>query len=835
MSDSDLLPNTNEVASRVTSLSRREFLLTASYAGAGLAVSGAFPSAAGATEPDELAPYLTGMRMAATPATAYRAYRSQVVTTPDITTWVQIDLGKSLPLEAIQLFPASERMYPGRDQYYAGEGFPLRFRIEAAEDAAFSTPSTIGDFTQSDFPDPTNNITQYKAQGAHGRYVRLTATRLRAVKVASSDGPPVGGEFKDGPDYTLTLAKIGVVSGGRDAAVGCKVSADKEHGNTELIAQLTRPPREDGEGIRYDNPHAVTDPSTWKPAKFKAQVPKTGVTLDGGVFQTAMENNIEYLLTSYSTEDLLRQFYERTGKVKNFKPTGSQVFWEEDLAGSNAGRFLMGAANSMRWIDNPELRQRVNAVVDGIEECRQPNGYIMAYPEDTIFYSERAAYTRAWLTHGLLEAAYGGIPKALPMLRGYYDWFNQQSFLPEMLRGAIQGGQGMVANTRMGTSPVGKPADAQVIQRYYQETAWLKGLARREKEQVWQYPYDRPHCYLLTDLEAYLDLYLITGDPLYHDAVLGAWELYRAHWQQAGGSISIIEFEKDPPDSNYLSQKLGELCGSSFWVFLSQRFQQLHPEDERFATEIEKSIYNIGMANQDGGNGLRYHTMMEGKKEKATHENTCCEGQGTRLLGTLPEHIYSIAPDGLYIHLYEPSTIRWEQGGQPLELTVKTRFPLETAVHCTMKTDTPTSANLRIRVPSWATGEMKVSVNGKLAGAGKPGTYLAINRKWTSGDMIEFALPAAIQVKRYTGADQIAGKTRYSVEYGPILLAAVGSSTVELSIPAGHEAQHLADYLEPIEGAPLHFTVRGNPGQKLMPYWQIADEEFTCYPVVRSA
>ena len=836
MASSDLPSNVRKVASRVTSLTRRDFLLTTSYVGAGLAVTGALPLASFASpEPVELAPYKTGLRMAATPATAYRAYRSKVVATPEVTTWVQIDLGKSLPLEAIQLLPASERMYPGRDQYYAGEGFPLRFRIEAADDPDFSAPSTISDFTQADFPDPTDNITQYKAQGVHGRYVRVTATRLRAVKVAPPDGPPIGGEFKDGPDYTLTLAKIAVLSSGRDVAVGCKVSADTEHGNTELVAQLTRPPREDGEGIRYDNPHAVTDASTWKPATFKAHAPKTGVTLDGGVFQTAMENNIQYLLTSYSTDDLLRQFYERTGKIKDFKPTGSQVFWEEDLAGSNAGRFLMGAANSMRWIDHPELRQRVNAVVDGIEECRQPNGYIMAYPEDTIFYSERAAYTRAWLTHGLLEAAYGGNPKALPMLRGYYDWFNQQAFLPDMLRGAIQGGQGMVANTRVGASPVGKPADAQVIQRYYQESAWLRGLAKREKEQVWQYPYDRPHCYLLTNLEAYLDMYLITGDPLYHDAVLGAWELYRAHWQQAGGSISIIEFEKDPPDSNYLQQKLGELCGSAFWVFLSQRFQQLHPEDERYATEIEKSIYNIGIANQDGGNGLRYHTIMEGKKEKATHENTCCEGQGTRLLGSLPEHIYSIAPDGIYVHLYEPSTIRWQQDGQPFELTVKTRFPFETGVHCTIKTDAPTPANLRIRVPSWAAGEMKISVNGKPAGAGKPGTYLPINRQWKNGDTIEFTLPAAIQVKRYAGADQVAGKTKYSVEYGPILLAAVGSSTVELSIDPGHEAEHLANYLEPIGGSPLHFTVRGNPGQKLMPYWQVADEDFTCYPAVRSA
>ncbi len=821
---------------RTKGLSRREFLLSTSYVGAGLAVTGTtgpFASLA-AAEPVQLGPYLTGLRMAATPATAYRAYRSKVVAHREIESWIQVDLGKSFPLEAIQLFPASERMYPGRDQYYAGEGFPLRFRIESASDASFSEPVTISDFTQSDFPDPTDNITQYKAHGVHGRYVRLTATRLRPVKTNPSGDLPSGTLPRDSSHYSLTLARMAVLSGGRNVAVGCQVSADEKYGNPDLVAQLTRPPRQDGEGIHYDNPDRVTDPLTWKPPAYKAQAPKKGVTLHGGVLQTAMQNNIDYLLSSYSTDDLLRQFYERTGKVKGLRPTGSQIFWEEDLAGSNAGRFLMGAGNSLRWIDHPELRRRLNVVVDGIEECRQPNGYIMAYPENTIFFSERAAYTRAWLTHGLLEAAYSGNPKALQMLRGYYDWFNTQSFLPEMLRGAIQGGQGMVANTRVGTSPVGKPADAHVIQRYYQEDAWLKGLARREKEQVWQYPYDRPHCYLLTNLEAYLDMYLITGNPLYHDAVMGAWELYRAHWQQAGGSISIIEFEKDPPDSNYLRQKLGELCGNSFWVFLSQRFQMLDPEDERFASEIEKSIYNVALASQDGGMGLRYHAILEGKKEKATHENTCCEGQGTRLLGSLPEHIYSIAPDGLYVHLFEPSTVQWQQDGQQLELTVKTRFPFDNAVHCAIKTAAPTTSTLRIRVPSWAARAMRISVNGEPAGAGKPGTYFPIKRQWSDGDAIEFTLPAAIQVKQYTGADQIPGSSRYSVEYGPILLAAVGSSTVELSLDGGHNAEHLANYLEPIADAPLNFTVRGNPGQRFVPYWQVSGEEFTCYPVVRS-
>lgn len=824
------------------SLSRRSFLVASTCAGTVAVASGASPLAASAfAPPPQLAPYLSGMRMAATPASNYRAYHSRPVTHPDTPTWFQVDLGQLLPITSILLYPASERMFPGRDQYYAGEGFPLRFRIEVFATADYSSPTCIADFTREDFPDPGDNITRYSASGIHARFVRLTATRLRPVKVANKAHTPGSRILQDSPTFTLTLAKIGVISQAADVAVGCRVSADTQCGNPDLLAQLTRPARQDGEEILRDRPHAVTNSSTWKRPNLKGQVPRTGVTLSGGLFETAMRNNIGYLLDSYTTDDLLRQFYERTGKISDFKPLGSQKFWEEDLAGSNAGRFLMGAGNTLRWIDDPELRRRLNVVVDGIYSCREPNGYIMAYPPETIFYSERAAYTRAWLTHGLLEAAYSGNEKALPMLRGYYDWFNQQSFLPQMSRGVIQGGQGMVANTRVACSPLGKPADAQVIQRYYQEDEWLRGLARRESRQVWQYPYDRPHCYLLTDIEAYADMHLITGDPLYHDAALGAWELYRAHWQQAGGSISIIEFQVDPPDSNYLRQKLGELCGNSFWTFLSQRFHLLHPDQEQFAAEIEKSIYNVALANQDGHYGLRYHTILEGTKEKATRMNTCCEGQGTRLIGSLPEHIYSFAEDGLYLNLFEPSSVRWSVGEHVMEMTVATKFPFDNHVHAVIKSPAPMPANLRIRIPSWSANSMEISVNGKVVGAGRPGTYFPLRREWSNGDTIEFTLPAVVRATRYGGADQIPGKSRFSFAYGPILLAAMGPDKpekMEIAFPGGASgkdtADRLASLLEPAAGSPLHFTVRGNPGLQFMPYWQIQDQVFTCYPTVRA-
>jgi len=37
-------------------------------------------------------------------------------------------------------------------------------------------------------------------------------------------------------------------------------------------------------------------------------------------------------------------------------------------------------------------------------------------------------------------------------------------------------------------------------------------------------------------------------------------------------------------------KELGELCGNSFWAFLSQRFQLMNPEQEQYAAEIEKFI-----------------------------------------------------------------------------------------------------------------------------------------------------------------------------------------------------------------------------------------------------
>ena len=83
---------------------------------------------------------------------------------------------------------------------------------------------------------------------------------------------------------------------------------------------------------------------------------------------------------------------------------------------------------------------------------------------------------------------------------------------------------------------------------------------------------------------------------------------------------------------------------------------------------------------------------------------------------------------------------------------------------------------------------------------------------------------------RYRGADQIAGKERYSIEYGPLLMVVVGASEAQLA--GSGDSARFAEQLGPVQGAPLHFSIHGHDGLTLMPYWQIAEEEFTCFPTM---
>lgn len=108
-------------------------------------------------------------------SSAAAGYHSNIESKPDIAKWVQVDLGRSLPLKSLVLHACKDD-FNGIGE---GFGFPVRFKVELSDDPAFQTGvTTVADHTKQDFPNPKLNPVSFPAPDRAARHVRITATQL---------------------------------------------------------------------------------------------------------------------------------------------------------------------------------------------------------------------------------------------------------------------------------------------------------------------------------------------------------------------------------------------------------------------------------------------------------------------------------------------------------------------------------------------------------------------------------------------------------------------------------------------------------------------------------
>ncbi|MBL9212926.1 MAG: DUF1553 domain-containing protein [Opitutaceae bacterium] len=141
-------------------------------------------------------------------------YHSALSSTPDVTQWVQVDLGESVDIDRVWLLPCHDDF----NGIGAGFGFPVRFKVEVSDDPTFQRGVTLlwirYDVTfMADFPNP--GLTPFstggsKDDGIVGRHVRVTVTKLAPRK----------------DDYMFALAELRVTDrAGRNVALGRPVTA----------------------------------------------------------------------------------------------------------------------------------------------------------------------------------------------------------------------------------------------------------------------------------------------------------------------------------------------------------------------------------------------------------------------------------------------------------------------------------------------------------------------------------------------------------------------------------------------------------------------------------
>lgn len=134
-------------------------------------------------------------------------YHSAIESKQDVVKWVQVDLGSSIALERVVLWGCHDDFNMIGD----GFGFPVRFKIELSDDAAFKVGvNVVADQTAEDVTNPGVLARSFSAKGPKGRYIRITATKLA---------------FRQN-DYIFALAELEAFdASGKNVAAGASVSA----------------------------------------------------------------------------------------------------------------------------------------------------------------------------------------------------------------------------------------------------------------------------------------------------------------------------------------------------------------------------------------------------------------------------------------------------------------------------------------------------------------------------------------------------------------------------------------------------------------------------------
>lgn len=557
------------------------------------------------------------------------------------------------------------------------------------------------------------------------------------------------------------------------------------------------------------------------------------VNLSESPFYQAQQTDMEYIL-EMDPDRLLAPYLIDAGlepKAKRY------TNWENTgLDGHIGGHYLSALSIMYAATGNQELLDRLTYMLDQLAICqdRNGNGYVGGIPDGQQVWKDIAAgkieaanfslndrwvplYNIHKIFAGLKDAyQIAGQEKAKDMLIDLTDWFAgvvsdlSDEQVQDMLRSEHGGLNEVFADVAAIT---GEDKYLELAKRCSHETI-LDPLLREEDQ--------------LTGLHANTQIPKVIGyqriaqledNPEWMQASDFFWETVvnkrsvsiggnsvREHFHPADDFSSMIESNQGPETCNtYNMLRLTKL------LFLSQ------PEAE-YIDYYERALYNHILSSQHPDGGFVYFTPMRPRHYRVysqPHKGFwCCVGSGIENHGKYGEMIYAHSDDGLYVNLFIPSTLNWEEKGIVLEQ--KTDFPYQEKSTLQLKLDADQKFGLHIRYPDWvADGKFVVKVNGKKQKIqASPSSYVKIDRTWKNGDMVEVSLPMQTTLEYLPD-----GSPWASFIHGPLVLAAATSSEDLTGIRAddsrmGHVAE--GDFY-PIEKAPIIVKKSDNFLKKLRP------------------
>ncbi len=277
------------------------------------------------------------------------------------------------------------------------------------------------------------------------------------------------------------------------------------------------------------------------------------------------------------------------------------------------------------------------------------------------------------------------------------------------------------------------------------------------------------------------DYYLETGDPAYLNTLQKLWHDLYEHQMYITGGVGARSQGEAFGDAYELPNEraYGESCaaiGNMMW-----NWRMLAATgDARHADVIERALYNginSGMS-LDGRmycyrNPLAFDPTTGDTIRNPWYDTTCCPPNLERTLASLPGYFYSTAKDGVYVHLYDNSEMKWPlESGNELHIKQQTNYPWDGAVALTVAPVKPEFFTVYVRIPGWSR-RSAVKVNGVPVSGVVPGRYLAIARKWSGPTVVEVSFDMEPQIIRANPA--VAEDTgRIAIQRGPVVYCMEG-------------------------------------------------------------
>jgi len=262
-------------------------------------------------------------------------------------------------------------------------------------------------------------------------------------------------------------------------------------------------------------------------------------------------------------------------------------------------------------------------------------------------------------------------------------------------------------------------------------------------------------------------------------------------------------------------------CGS-YAHFKLTRYLLRVTRDSRYGDSMERVMYNTVLGAKplmaDGRTFYYSDYNFKGRKVYRDDQHwACCSGTLPQVAADYRINTYFRDPQGVWVNLYIPSTLRWKQDGAEVALTQESQYPFESVVQFSVNTSRAREFTLKLRIPAWASAA-SISVNGRRLQTGiTPGTFATIHRRWDTGDRVELDLPMTLRLEP---VDPQHPQT-VALVFGPLVLFAITNAQ-----PALTRAQLLA--AKRMDRRSWQVSDAGAP-LKLLPFTDIGEEPYSTY------